>query len=78
MMAGLSSLPSSAKKEEKRCQSWTSSDKTSCIRTCWTYLTVCILIDFPLQINTIRMGLSIIYLKGSQVESFKKIMYFSP
>ena len=36
-------------------------------------LTSCILMDFPVQINvnTIRMGLSIIYFKGSQVEVSK-------
>ena len=32
-----------------------------------TYLTVCILIAFPKHINTIRMGLLIVYLKVSQV-----------
>ena len=31
----------------------------------------CILMGIPKQINTIRMGLSIIYSKGSQVEIFK-------
>ena len=30
-----------------------------------------ILMDFSIQINTIRMGLSIIYFKGSQVERSK-------
>ena len=34
-------------------------------------LTLCILMDFPIQINTIRMRLSIIYFKVPQVESFK-------
>ena len=32
---------------------------------CLQYLTLCILMDFPMQIGTIRMGLSIIYFKGS-------------
>ena len=31
-------------------------------------LTPCILMDFPIQINRIGMGLSIIYFMGSQVE----------
>ena len=31
-------------------------------------LTPCILMDFPIQINGIGMGLSIIYFMGSQVE----------
>ena len=34
-------------------------------------LTHCILMDFPIQINTTRLGLSIIYVKGSQVEISK-------
>ena len=37
------------------------------------YITLCILMDFPIQINTIRMGLSIIYFKGSQVEISKEL-----
>ena len=35
-------------------------------------LILCILMDFPIQINAIRMELSIIYFKGSQVEMFKE------
>ena len=31
-------------------------------------LTLCILIDFFIQINTIKMGLSILYFKGLQVK----------
>ena len=27
--------------------------------------------DFPIQINTIKMGLSIVYFKGSHIEIFK-------
>ena len=34
-------------------------------------LTLFILMDFPIQINTIRMELSIIYFKGSHVEISK-------
>ena len=33
-------------------------------------LTLCNLMDFPIQINTMRMGLSIVYFKGSSVEIF--------
>ena len=32
----------------------------------------CILIDFPIRINTMRMGLSTIYFKVAQVEIFKQ------
>ena len=32
--------------------------------------------DFPIPIKAIRMGLSIIYFKGSQVEIFRIMMYF--
>ena len=32
-----------------------------------TLLTLCILMDYSIQIKAIRMGLSIIYFKGSQV-----------
>ena len=35
----------------------------------------CILMDFPIQVNTMRMGLSVIYLKWSQVKLFKIINY---
>ena len=35
---------------------------------CFGYLTLCILVDCPIQINTIWMGLSIITLKGFQLE----------
>ena len=38
-----------------------------------TFLTLCILMDFPIQIHIIRMGVFIIYFKGSTVT-----MYFSP
>ena len=41
-------------------------------------LTLCIPMDFPIQIYTIRMGVFIIYFKGSQVEIFKKDVHFSP
>ena len=34
--------------------------------------------DFPKQIKAIRMGLSIIYLKGSQVGILPIMMYFCP
>ena len=32
------------------------------------FLTLCIVMDFPIQINKIRKGLSIIYYKGLQVK----------
>ena len=35
----------------------------------------CILMDFPIQVNTMRMRLSVIYLKGSQVKLSKIINY---
>ena len=35
---------------------------------CFLYLTLCILMDFPIHIDTISMGLPIIYFKGSQVD----------
>ena len=31
-------------------------------------LTICILVDFPIHIDTISMTLPIVYLKGSQIE----------
>ena len=34
-------------------------------------LTLCIRIDLPIHIDTISMGLSILYFKGSQVEVTK-------
>ena len=34
-------------------------------------LTFCILMDFPIHIDTISKGLLILYFKGSQVESSK-------
>ena len=34
-------------------------------------LSLCIPMDFPIQVNKVRMGLSIIYFKGSQVEISK-------
>ena len=37
------------------------------------FLTLCLPMDFPIQINTIRMGLFSIYFKGSQI-----IIKFSP
>ena len=39
-------------------------------------LTLCILMDFPILIITIRMGLCIIHFKGSQVEISKKKYVF--
>ena len=35
------------------------------------YLTLCILMDFPIQIDTISLRLPIMYLKGSLVEFSK-------
>ena len=32
-----------------------------------TFVTLCTLMDFPIKINAMRMGVSIIYFKGSQV-----------
>ena len=32
------------------------------------YLTLCILVDFPIHIDTISIGFSILHFKGSQVE----------
>ena len=32
------------------------------------HLTLCILMDFPIYIDTISMGLPIVYLKGTQVD----------
>ena len=34
-------------------------------------LTLCIPMDFPIQIHAIRIGLSIVYFMGSQVEILK-------
>ena len=34
------------------------------------FLTLCILMDFPIHIDTISTGLSIVYFKGSQVKIF--------
>ena len=34
--------------------------------------------DFPIQLNEIRMGVSIIYFKGSQVEIYQTMMYLRP
>ena len=39
-------------------------------------LTLCVLMDFPIQIDTISMGLPIMYFKGSQIE-FSKLECFS-
>ena len=39
---------------------------------CCLLLTLCILMDFPIQIDTISMGLPIVYLEGSQ-EAFSKL-----
>ena len=36
-------------------------------------LTLCFLLYFPIQINSERMGVSIIYFKGSQVENCQKL-----
>ena len=41
-------------------------------------LTLCILMDFPIQIHRIRMGLFIIYFKGSQVEYSTNYVLQSP
>ena len=32
------------------------------------YLTLCILMEFPIHIDTVSMGLPILYFKGSQVD----------
>ena len=34
-------------------------------------LSLCILMDYPIQIHTMRMGLSITYFKGLQIEISK-------
>ena len=39
-------------------------------------LTLCILMDFPIHIDTISMGLPIVQFKGSHVE-FSKFWYFT-
>ena len=39
-----------------------------CIRDYRIIITHCILMDFPIYIGTISMGLPIVYFKGSQVE----------
>ena len=36
-------------------------------------LTLCILMDFPMHIDTISMGLLIVYLEGLQVEFYKEL-----
>ena len=41
-------------------------------------LTFCILIDFPIHIDTISMGLSILYFKGPQVEVSILLLYICP
>ena len=41
-------------------------------------LTLCILIDFPIHIDKISMGLTIVYLKGSQVEFSKLWCIYVP
>ena len=41
-------------------------------------LTLCIPMDFPIHIDTISMGVPIIYFKGSQVDFSKIMMYFCP
>ena len=33
-----------------------------------TYLTLCLLMEFPIHIDTISMGLPIVYFKGSHVK----------
>ena len=38
--------------------------------------TLCILMDLTIQIDTICMGLSIVYFKGPQVEFSKTMVYF--
>ena len=35
------------------------------------FLTLCILVDLSIQTNAIRMEVSIIYFKGSQIKIFK-------
>ena len=37
-------------------------------------LTLCILMDFPIHIDTISMGLPIVHFKGSQVEFYNAIL----
>ena len=70
-----SSPQQTKQKPKKTRQSWTPSDKTFWIRVCrlsffsitsGQILILCILIDFLIQIFTVRMGLFIMYLKGSQ------------
>ena len=39
-------------------------------------ITLCILMDFPIPIDMISMGLSISYFKGSQLEVSKLMMCF--
>ena len=36
------------------------------------------MMDFPIHIDTVRLGLTILYLKGSQVEVLQIKVYFSP
>ena len=43
---------------------------------CWSSLTLCILMDFPITIDTISMGSSILQFKASQVE-FSKLWCIS-
>ena len=38
---------------------------------CKFFLTLCILMDFPIPIDTISMGVPIVYFMGSQVEFSK-------
>ena len=40
------------------------------------YLTLFILIDYPIPIGTISMALSILYFKGITGQHFYKMMYF--
>ena len=44
----------------------------------WFPLALCILVDFPIYIDTISMGLSIVFQKGSQVESSNALCTSDP
>ena len=46
-------------------------DSLQCQGQTKPFLTLCILMDFPIHIYAISFGLSIVYFKGSQVEFFK-------
>ena len=44
----------------------------------FSVLTLCILMDFPIHIDTISMELCILYLKGSQVEALNYDEFLLP